>query len=170
MVSYGPATQGRLGRANPYMLFSMRSNRHTVRSSVSLAWAVPEWGSADRSRASELQFAAPVVRLGPVRGQPRPGLRSFGPDGFPQTNPPRIYPGPGALLLLSCSGKMNPPWSQRWDHGRAYELVQPSNGRVTSLKPSKSRRHSRAPNSNRCQSVGFDRQLALIRLSPDTPQ
>ena len=31
-------------------------------------WIVPKWGSADRSRSAELQFAAPVVRLGPIWG------------------------------------------------------------------------------------------------------
>lgn len=38
-----------------------------------LARAVPEWGSADLSRAPELLLAAHVVRLGPIRGQLEPG-------------------------------------------------------------------------------------------------
>jgi len=36
---------------------------------------VGEWGSADRSRSDELQFAAPVVRLGPARRTPRRGVQ-----------------------------------------------------------------------------------------------
>jgi hypothetical protein len=36
---------------------------------------VGEWGSADRSRSAELQFAAPVVRLGPARRAPRRGVQ-----------------------------------------------------------------------------------------------
>jgi len=36
---------------------------------------VGEWGSADRSRSDELQFAAPVVRLGPTRRAPRRGVQ-----------------------------------------------------------------------------------------------
>lgn len=36
---------------------------------------VGEWGSADRSRSDELQFAAPVVRLGPARRAPRRGVQ-----------------------------------------------------------------------------------------------
>src|SRR5437773_3735175 len=35
---------------------------------------VGEWGSADRSRSAELQFAAPVVRLGPTRRPSRRGV------------------------------------------------------------------------------------------------
>ena len=36
--------------------------------------AVPKRGSADLSRSAELQFAAQVVRLGPVLGAPQGGL------------------------------------------------------------------------------------------------
>ena len=36
--------------------------------------AVPKRGSADLSRSDELQFAAQVVRLGPVLGAPQGGL------------------------------------------------------------------------------------------------
>jgi hypothetical protein len=35
-------------------------------------WAIPKRGSADMSRSAEPQFAAHVVRLGPVLGWPTP--------------------------------------------------------------------------------------------------
>ena len=46
-----------------------------VTSAKRLDGVVGEWGSADRSRDFELQFAAPVVRLGPARRAPRRGVQ-----------------------------------------------------------------------------------------------
>ena len=47
--------------------------------------AIPKWGSADRRRSAEPQFAAPVVRLGPIWGWP--GLRSTPPRDVVGFNP-----------------------------------------------------------------------------------
>jgi hypothetical protein len=48
----------------------VRSKPH--KGSQGLAGAVPEWGCGDMSRAPKSLLAAPVVRLGPIRGQLQP--------------------------------------------------------------------------------------------------
>ena len=72
-----------LSRRHFVIYVGVRSKVHSVRSKVHNSArskvhsdgmvrggfpAVPEWGSASMSRSPKLQFAAHVVRLGPIRG------------------------------------------------------------------------------------------------------